>query len=57
MFTADCLARLRTAVRLRDDLELETTAFALVVSFLQRIDELEGRVRELSAQMQAPQRR
>jgi len=57
MFAADCLARLRAAVRLRNDLELETTAFALVVSFLRRIDELEGRVRELSAQMQAPQRR
>ena len=57
MFAADCLARLRAAARLRDDLELETTAFALVVSFLERIDELESRVRELSAQVQGPQRR
>ena len=57
MFAADCLARLRAAVRLREDLELEATSFALVVSFLQRIDELEARVRDLGAQLQAPQRR
>jgi hypothetical protein len=57
MFAADCLTRLRAAVRLRNDLELETTAFALVVSFLERIDALEARVRELSAQSQGPQRR
>jgi len=49
MFASDCLARLRTAVRLRNDLELETTAFALVVSFLERINELEARVRALNA--------
>jgi hypothetical protein len=57
VFGADCVARLRTAVRLRNDLELETTAFALVVSFLERIDSLEARVRELNAQAQEPQRR
>ena len=56
-FSAECLVRLRTAVRLRDDLELETTAFALVVSFLKRIEELEARVRELKAQSPGPQRR
>src|SRR6185503_8764414 len=41
-FQADCIARLRTATRLRDDLELETHAFALVLSFLERIASLEA---------------
>jgi chaperone modulatory protein CbpM len=49
-FPSDCLVRLRTAVRLRRDLELETTAFALVVSFLARIEGLEAQVRALNAQ-------
>ena len=56
-FSAACLKRLRTAARLRNDLELETTSFALVVSFLERIESLEAQVRELSAQVQAPVRR
>jgi len=56
-FSATCVARVRTAARLRDDLELDTAAFALVMRFLERIDELESRVRALSAQAQEPQRR
>jgi chaperone modulatory protein CbpM len=56
-FSAACLKRLRTAARLRNDLELETTSFALVITFLERIESLEARVRELSAQRQAPARR
>ena len=56
-FSVACLKRLRTAVRLRNDLELETTSFALVVSFLERIESLEAQVRQLSAQVQAPVRR
>ena len=55
-FSAECVARVRTAARLRDDLELETRALALVISFLERIDALEARVRELNAQLQSPRR-
>jgi len=55
-FQADCISRLRTATRLRDDLELETHAFALVLAFLERIDALEDEVRNLSAQIQSPRR-
>ena len=56
-FSSTCVARVRSAARLRQDLELDTAAFALVVTFLERIDELEGRVKALSAQVQGPQRR
>jgi len=50
-FNARCVATVRAAARLSNDLELETRALALVVSFLDRIDELEARVRELSAKL------
>jgi len=56
-FGATCVARVRTAARLRADLELDAAAFALVMRFLERIDELESRVRVLSAQAPEPQRR
>ena len=48
-FSSGCVGHVRAAMRLRRDLELDTAAFALVVSFLERIGELEARVRELSA--------
>ena len=57
MFSSACVGHVRAAMRLRRDLELDSAAFALVVSFLERIGELEGRVRELTAQVQGPQRR
>jgi hypothetical protein len=56
-FSAGCVARVRVAMRLRRDLELGTPEAALALSFLERIEELESRVRELNAQLQAPQRR
>ena len=56
-FSSTCVARVRSAARLRQDLELDTAAFALVMRFLERIDELEGRLKALSAQVQEPQRR
>jgi len=56
-FSSTCVARVRSAARLRQDLELDTAAFALVMRFLERIDELEQRLRHLSAERQAPQRR
>lgn len=48
-FGADCVGRLRTAARLRADLELETPVVALVLSFLERIQGLETRLRHLEA--------
>lgn len=56
-FSASCVARVRTVARLRSDLELETPALALALSFLERIGELEARVRELDAQLARPPRR
>lgn len=53
-FRADCLGRVRTAARLRNDLELETGSLALVLAFLERIDTLEAELRALSAQLQSP---
>ena len=55
-FSADCLVRVRTAARLSTDLELETHALALVLAFLERINRLEGEVRNLQAQLAAPRR-
>jgi hypothetical protein len=52
-----CLVRLRKATRLQRDFELEPSAVGLLLAFIGQIDELEARVRELSAQLQAPQRR
>ena len=56
-FSASCVARVRAAMRLRDDLELGTPEVALVLTFLERIESLEAQVRQLSAQMQSPIRR
>ena len=53
-FRAECVARVRTAARLRNDLELETPALALVLAFLERIQRLEAQVRHLHAQVASP---
>ena len=50
-FGADCVARLRKAARLRVDLELDTPALALVLSFLERIQRLEAEVSNLAARL------
>jgi len=55
-FAADCVVRVRTAARLRTDLELETPSLALVLSFLERIQKLEAEVRHLHAQLGVPRR-
>src|SRR5258705_12645499 len=55
-FSGDCVARLRIAARLRDDLDLETHTLALVMGFLDRIGELEAQVRRLTAQVSMPLR-
>jgi chaperone modulatory protein CbpM len=54
IFTGDCVVRVRRAARLCSDLELETPALALVLSFLERIERLESEVRRLSVQVVEP---
>jgi len=56
VFSGDCLVRVRTAARLRNDLELETPALALVLSLLDEINRLHGEVRHLGAQLSSPLR-
>lgn len=55
-FSAQCVAHVRTAARLRGDLELDTASLALVLSFLERIARLEDEIRHLHAQLPTPRR-
>ena len=50
MFRADCVLQVRRAVRLRDELELDTHALALALALLARIEMLEMEVARLVAQ-------
>jgi len=50
-FTARYIITGRRASRLRQDFELSTPGLALVLSFLDRIEELERQVRTLEAQL------
>jgi vacuolar-type H+-ATPase subunit I/STV1 len=56
VFGGDCVTPLRAAARLQSDLELETPALALALSFLERIRSLEAEVRHLDAQLARPRR-
>lgn len=56
VFGGDCITPLRAAARLQIDLELETPALALALSFLERIQSLEAQVRRLDAQLVRPRR-
>ncbi len=49
VFSAACIGCVRRAARLREDLELEMPALALVLSFLERIETLELEVRKLTS--------
>lgn len=51
IFTADCLAPLRTAGRLRRDFDLDLFAVAILLGYLHRIDELEHELKSLRAQL------
>lgn len=53
LFSADCITRLRTASRLRQDFDLDWFAVALLLEHLQRIETLEQQVRSLRAQLPA----
>jgi chaperone modulatory protein CbpM len=50
-FGAHALLTARTAARLRADFELDAHGVVLALALLDRIDELEARVRELMAQL------
>ncbi len=56
VFSGDCVVSVRRAARLRNDLELETPALALVLSLLDRLHRLDAEVRHLSAQITVPRR-
>jgi len=51
VFSATCVGCVRHAARLREDLELELPALALVLTFLERIETLESELRKLSSQL------
>ncbi|QFY43434.1 MerR family transcriptional regulator [Candidatus Methylospira mobilis] len=53
VFGADRLTTVRTAYRLRNELDLDNHALALTVSLLERIRTLESEVRILRAQIPA----
>jgi chaperone modulatory protein CbpM len=55
-FSARCVGTVRTAARLYNDLELETPALAVMLSFLDRIEALQSEVRALNAQLARPRR-
>jgi chaperone modulatory protein CbpM len=50
-FSAECVVTARKAARLRDDLELDIDALALVLDFLERICTLEEELVRLRAQL------
>lgn len=52
-FSADCIVTVRTARRLRTDLELDSHALALALSLLEQIRALQAEVATLRAQSAA----
>jgi chaperone modulatory protein CbpM len=50
-FTTKCLVTVRTACRLRESFELDPHDVALVVTLLDRIQDLEAQLRDLRAQL------
>lgn len=49
-FSANCAPIVRTAWRLRQDFDLDTQGLAVALTLIDRVNELESRLRELSAQ-------
>ena len=50
-FGTQCIVAARTACRLRNDFELDTHGLALVLSLLDRVQELESLVQRLNARL------
>jgi chaperone modulatory protein CbpM len=51
LFLSGCVLQARRAARLRDDFGLNPAGMALALAYLERIDELERRLRELECQL------
>ncbi|HEX5127843.1 MAG TPA: chaperone modulator CbpM, partial [Rhodocyclaceae bacterium] len=51
MFSACCVDKLKTACRLRDDLELDMHALSVTCSLLERIRQLESELHALQARL------
>lgn len=51
LFGADCLPLARTAVRLRHDFDLEGQGLAVTLTLIERVQELENKLRELHARL------
>lgn len=51
VFYSDCIVTARTACRLRADFELDAPGVALALTLLERIRDLEARLRYLGAQL------
>ena len=50
-FTAKCISAARAACRLRNDFELDSPGLALVLSLLERVQELENAMQRLNARL------
>ncbi|MGH8293523.1 MAG: chaperone modulator CbpM [Gammaproteobacteria bacterium] len=50
-FGTDCLPLARTAARLRRDLDLDGSGLAVALTLIERVQELESRLRELDARL------
>ena len=50
-FTAKCISAARAASRLRNDFELDSQGLALVLSLLERVEELESALQRLNARL------
>ena len=50
-FSADCVLAVRTVSRLRGDFDLDANALSVAFMLIERIQELEGRVRALQCQV------
>lgn len=50
LFSTQCIATARVAYRLRNDFELNTAGIALALTYLERIQNLEARLRTLECQ-------
>ena len=50
-FAAQCIVAARTACRLRNDFDLDTQGLALVLSLLERVQELESTLQRLNARL------
>lgn len=49
VFSADCIVQLRTVSKLRLDFDLDVYTAAILMGYLERIEELERQVRSLQA--------